>query len=75
MFFEVLSTTLLLILTLVILWIVNFSIEIKRLLKKYEHIPGPSPAPGIKGFFLGNIPSILEYDRKGISRNKYFDSL
>jgi hypothetical protein len=75
MFYEVISTTLLLVLTLVILWIINFSLTIQRSLKKYEHIPGPAPPQGIKGFFLGNITTILEHDRKGISRNKYFDSL
>jgi hypothetical protein len=44
---EYITTFLVLILTLVILWIVHYSLSIKRLLKKYSHIPGPT-SPGIK---------------------------
>jgi O-antigen/teichoic acid export membrane protein len=85
MIFEFISTTIALILTLVVLFIIRYSIFIYSEQKKYAHIPGntyfiikkyykdalkyaiPGTSPtGILGFFLGDIPTIMKHDRKGM---------
>ena len=75
MIFEFISTTIVLILTLVVLFIVRYSIFIYSERKKYAHIPGTNPS-GILGFFLGDIPTIIKHDRNdGIPFFEYLASL
>ena len=74
MIFEFLSTTVVLVLTLSILWLIKFTASIFEEMKKYAHIPGTSPK-GIKGFFFGDIPTIMEQDRKGISMHQHLADL
>ena len=74
MIFEFLSTTVVLVLTLSILWLIKFTASIFKEMKKFANIPGTTPK-GIKGFFLGDIPTIMEQDQKGISLHKHLENL
>jgi hypothetical protein len=74
MLFEYLTTTVLLVLTLILLWILKYSYSIYNANKKYSHIPGTNPT-GIFGFFLGDIPAIRKHDLKGVSMHEYLANL
>ena len=74
MIVEYLPTTLFLVVSLGILWLIHYWYSIKKELRKYAHIPGPT-ASGIKGFFLGEIATFIQKDRQGVSMNQYLESL
>ena len=74
MILEYLTTTVQLVLTLILLWILKYSYSIHSANKKYSHIPGTNPS-GIFGFFLGDIPAIREHDSRGISMHEYLANL
>jgi hypothetical protein len=74
MLLEYLTTTVLLVLTLIILWILKYSYSICYANKKFSHIPGTNPT-GIFGFFFGDIPTIRKHDLKGVSMHEYLANL
>jgi hypothetical protein len=74
MVYEYISTTLILVSTVGVLWLVKYSYSVHKAIKKYAHIPGPEPG-GIKGFLFGDIPSIIQQDKKGISMHQYLANL
>ena len=43
-------------------------------MKKFSHIPGTSPK-GVKGFFLGDIPTIMDQNQKGVSIHQHLENL
>ena len=59
---------------IVVFGIVRFCFSIYKVINKYSHIPGPSHR-GIKGFLLGDIPTIMENDRIGITLHQHLSSL
>ena len=74
MIFECLSTLCILLTIVSFLAVTHFVISILRVKRKYSHIPGPAQN-GIAGFFLGDIPAIMEQDRIGITLHQYLASL
>jgi hypothetical protein len=74
MIFSFFFATVLLVLTLGLLWLLKYSYSIHRAVLKYAHIPGPTPT-GIKGFFFGDMVAIIQQDNKGVSMQQYLASL
>ena len=74
MIFECISTSFLLLFIMISIVIIKFSLSVSNVMKKYAHIPG-TKQKGIKGFFLGDIPTIMAQDHAGRSLHEYLASL
>jgi hypothetical protein len=74
MIIECISTSFLLVLIMILIVIFKFSLSVSNVVKKYANIPG-TKQKGIKGFFLGDIPAIMEQDHAGMSLHEYLASL
>lgn len=74
MIIECISTSFLLVLIMILIVIFKFSLSVSNVIKKYANIPG-TKQKGIRGFFLGDIPAIMEQDHAGMSLHEYLASL
>ena len=67
-------SSLLLILILGIVIFTRYSISIAKLIKKYKHIPGLTQR-GLKGLLIGDVGTIMEQNRKGVTLHQYLANL
>lgn len=47
-------------------YFIYFTIQLYFYRLKFRHLPGPPAPKGILGFYTGNLPQIIEADKKGI---------